>query len=274
MKILADKHVKNFNEATEVAFREAGADDMGMCTADLFEPCVDRTRLRAEAEKNITAAIRARYKDNPTWSGKWWHVPVPSLGYDSRGTPHITFEVNTYLVAQAQVDTGSRRFLVTLVGTIDKGETLVIPVIFLQAMLDDDLDRFAVVARSGGRTTWEIPGVKALQLPDDFIARLSDTLQRRSVAAWLEDFGSQGRRVMPLVVGSLLGLQFMGASGAPSPAGKQPYDPVELLSALEALAYSPTEAKEMVGRAAPHLRADHTLEEALRVVLQNLARGG
>lgn len=50
-------------------------------------------------------------------------------------------------------------------------------------------------------------------------------------------------------------------------------DPEQLVSLLEGMAYSVTEAKEMINRAAPHLRADHTLEEAARIVLQQAGKG-
>ena len=46
-----------------------------------------------------------------------------------------------------------------------------------------------------------------------------------------------------------------------------------LVSALESMAYQPAEAKEMVRRAAPRLRADMTLEEAIRITLQ-MGKGG
>jgi hypothetical protein len=113
-----------------------------------------------------------------------------------------------------------------------------------------------------------MPGFKPVQLPDDFVGRLSDILRRQSVAAWLEDFGSQGRSIRPLVVGNLLGLQSMGGAKA-VPLGQQQWTYEQLLSALEAMAYQVREAGEMVARAMPYLRADQTLEEAIRVILQN-----
>ena len=58
-------------------------------------------------------------------------------------------------------------------------EGMTFPIVLLQAVLDDDLSRFAVLARSATHTTWEIPGFKPVRLPDDFIARLSDVLKRK-----------------------------------------------------------------------------------------------
>jgi hypothetical protein len=272
MKILPGRRVKNFREAAELAFREAGADDLSLSVADLFEE-TDATKLRSEAERDIMTAIRGKYRGNPTWDGKWWCVSVPRPGYDSRGTPQVTIDLKRYIVAAGEVETADDYCPVTLVGPIGKSETLIIPILLLQAILDDDLGRFAVLARSAGSTTWEILGSKPVQLPDDFMARLSEVLKRKSVAAWLEEFGSQGRSVMPLVVGSLLGLQSMGAAKV-VPLGQQRWTYEQLLSALEAMAYELSEAREMVARATPYLTAGMTLEEAIRVILQNEGRGG
>jgi hypothetical protein len=272
MKILPGTRVKNFREAAELAFREAGADDMSLSVADLFKPA-DASKLCSEAEKDIIGAIRGRYRGNPTWDGKQWCVPVPKPGYDTRGTPHITIELNTCLVAAGVAETTDSCHPVTLVGPIGKSETLTIPIMLLQAVLDDDLSRFDMLARSAGYTTWEIPGFKPVQLPDDFVGRLSDILKRKSVAAWLEDFGSRGTSIMPLVVGTLLGLQSIGTAGVP-PLGEQRWTYEQLLSALEAMAYQVSEAREMVARAMPYLRADLTLEQAVRVILQNEGKGG
>jgi hypothetical protein len=272
MKILPGRRVKNFREAVELAFREAGADDLSLSVADLFE-AADATKLRSEVERDIIAAIRGKYRGNPTWDGKWWCVSVPRPGYDSRGTPQVTIDLKRYIIAAGEVETTDDYYPVTLVGPIGRSETLIIPILLLQAILDDDLGRFAVLARSAGSTTWEILGSKPVQLPDDFVVRLSDMLKRKSVAAWLEEFGAQGRGIMPLVVGSLLGLQSMGTAKA-LPLGQQRWTYEQLLSALEAMAYEVSEAKEMVARATPYLTADMTLEEAIRVILQNEGRGG
>jgi len=270
MKILPGKHVKNFREAAELTFCEAGADDLSPLVAGLFE-LADTARLRSEAERDIMAAIRGKYRGNPSWDGEQWYVPVPNLGYDTRGTPHITIELKTYLIAAGEIETTDRYYTVTLIGPLGKLETLLVPIVLLQAVLDDDLSRFAVLARSAGSTTWEIPGFKPVQLPDAFIVRLSDVLKRKPVAAWLEEFGSQGRSIRPLIIGALLGLQSAGAAKT-LPFGQQQWTYEQLLSALEAMAYHVNEAKAMVARAMPYLRADQTLEEAIRIILQNEGR--
>jgi hypothetical protein len=272
MKILPGRRVKNFKEAVDLVFREVGADEMSLSVADLFESA-DYTKLRSEAERDIMAAIRGKYRGNPTWDGKQWCVSVPKLGYDTRGTPHITIELKTYLVAAGEVETTDRYYPVTLVGSVGKLEMLLVPIVLLQSILDDDLGRFAVLARSAGSTTWEIPGFKPVQLPDAFIVRLSHVLKRKPVAVWLEEFGSQGRSIRPLIVGALLGLQSVGAAKT-LPLGQQQWTYEQLLSALEAMAYQVSEAKAMVSRAMPCLRADQTLEEAIRIILQNEAKRG
>jgi Holliday junction resolvasome RuvABC DNA-binding subunit len=69
------------------------------------------------------------------------------------------------------------------------------------------------------------------------------------------------------VAGSLLGLAFQDSS-QPVLASKRGFVTEELVAALESMAYRPGEAKEMVRNAAPRLRTDMTLEEAIRVALQ------
>ena len=273
MRILKGERVKNVRQAAGLAFHEARVEDVSPDVVDLFASATDSPELGVHVEKSITNTVRGRYGKSATWTGKWWYIPVPVLGYDGRGTPRIIIELKTFPVAPVAVDTAERYFPLTLIGPVGGSETLVVPMIFLRAMLDGDLDRFALLARSGGYTTWEIPGAKPIELPDDIVARLSETLRRKSVARWLEDFGSQGKSIVPLVVGSLLGLQFMKTAEAPS-ADQQRWTEEQLLGALETMAYPRAEAREMIRRAAPSLRADHTLEEAIRMVLQNTARGG
>jgi hypothetical protein len=49
VKILHGIRVKNFREAAELAFGEAGADDLSLSVADLFESA-DAAKLRSEAK--------------------------------------------------------------------------------------------------------------------------------------------------------------------------------------------------------------------------------
>ena len=97
-------------------------------------------------------------------------------------------------------------------------------------------------------------------------------LKYQSLTAWLGQFGVQSRCVAPLVAGSLLGLAFQDSS-QPVTVSKEMVTTDNLVGALESMAYQPAEAMEMVRLAAPRLRADMTLEEAIRITLQ-MGKGG
>lgn len=272
MRILIGRQANDFEKATRIAHREAGASDMSVSVAHLLAPVVDTSRLHSEAQKSIGSTVRNKYGKGATWSGKSWYVPVPSLGYDTRDIPHIMVEVRTGLVAVERVRTRNDFHDVTLAGTVGKPQQLVIPMIFLRAILDNDLERFSVLARAGNWTTWDIPGTKPLQLPDDLVLGLSKILSRKSVGIFLADFGSQGRRVKPLVVGALLGLQSRGRKTTQS-VGTEHWNYEGLVSALEHMAYPPNEAREVVKCATPYLRANHSVEEAIRIVMQTINEG-
>ena len=61
-----------------------------------------------------------------------------------------------------------RYYSVTLVGIIGKSERLLVPMVFLQAILDDDLVRFVVLARSGGRAPGKYPEPSPFSFPAIF----------------------------------------------------------------------------------------------------------
>ncbi|MDD5039240.1 MAG: RuvA C-terminal domain-containing protein, partial [Dehalococcoidales bacterium] len=186
--------------------------------------------------------------------------------------PQLIIEVATSLVASASVKTPNDSRLVTLVGAVGKSETLSIPMVFLPAFLEKDLDRFAIIARDAVYTTWEVPGVKPVRLPNDFTSELGAISKYQSVAAWLGEFGTQGRCIAPLIAGSLLGLAFQDTS-QPVPVNKQGFTTDELVGALESMAFKHGEAEDMVNRVMPRLKADMTLEEAIRITLQT-GKGG
>jgi len=271
MKILSGQQADNQNEAVRLALQIAGVEGMDTYIIDMFEALPDNDKINAEADKIIGSTIRNRYGNKATWWTERWFVPVPKLHYDGKDIPQIIIEVDIYLVAAAVVRTQDSR-LITLAGAIGKPETLTVPMVFLHALLEEDMGRFAMVARDARYTTWEIPGSRPVRLPNDFVDELSRRLKWQSVVSWLEEFGSQGRYVAPLVAGSLLGLAFRDSS-QPLPANKEMMTTDSLVSALESMAYQPAEAKEMVRSAAPRLRADMTLEEAIRITLQ-MGKGG
>ncbi len=272
MKILPGVRARNFKEAVDLALGDAGVSGVSADAISLFTSVIDAGKLRHDTEKAIGNTIRNRYRGKSSWTGKWWHTPVPRLGYDVRDIPHLTIEVQIYLVAAIEVETANNYSTVTLAGTLGQPEILVIPMVFLQAILNHDLGRFNVLARSLAHTTWDVPGIKPVQLPNDFVNRLTQTFRRQPVVNLLLGFGPQGRSVAPQVAGNLLGLQFAG-SMKPVPLGQRGWTIEQLVGIAEGMAYKPKEAREMVNQALPYLRPEHTLEEATRIVLQQAGKG-
>ena len=239
---------------------------------DMFVPLANDNKTSSEADKTIGTAIRNRYGNKTTWRAERWFVPIPKLLYEGKGIPQLTIEITVYLVAAAAIRTQQDSRLVTLVGTVGKPETLSIPMVFLYAFLESDLDRFTIIARDSVYTTWEVPGTKPVRIPNDFVSELATMLRYQSVVAWLGEFGAQGRCVAPLVAGSLLGLAFQDSS-QPIPVSRQGFTTEDLVGALESMAFRHNEAMDMVNRAMPRLRADMALEEAIRITLQT-GKGG
>lgn len=272
MKIYPGNHAANRKEAITLALQTAGIEGLKPDILGLFESVTDVEKANTESDKSIGTAIKSRYGNKASWRADRWFVPVPRFQFQGKDAPQLVIEVNTYLVAAANVRTPQDSRLVTLVGNIGKPETMSLPMIFLHAVLEKDLGRFAMIARDPIYTTWEVPGTKPVRLPNEFISRLSELLGWQSVVAWLESFGTQGRCMAPMVAGSLLGLAFQG-SKQPASVNQQPMTTDSLLAVLESMAYQTEEAREMVRLAAPRLRADMTLEEAIRITLQT-GKGG
>ncbi len=272
MKILTGSRASNQKEAVSLVFQEAGIGTMSPDIVDMFTSVADSTKNTAEADKVIGAAVRSRYGNKATWRADRWFVPVLKLQFQGRDVHQLMIEVNVYLVATAAVKTADDSRLVTLAGAVGKPETMSIPMIFLHALLEKDLGRFAIVARDAIYTTWEVPGTKPVRLPNDFVNELSIILKYQSVVSCLCQFGTQGRCVAPLVAGSLIGLAFQDSS-QPVPANKEMVTTENLANALVSMDYQPAEAGEMVRKVASRLRADMTLEDAIRLTLQ-MGKGG
>jgi hypothetical protein len=152
-------------------------------------------------------------------------------------------------------------------GLLDRREKLLLPISFLQAILDDDLGQFEVASRDGAHTGWTVPGFKEpVRLVNDFATQLSRMLSLKSVAAWLLDFGATGKTIAPQVVGSLLGLQFHDVI-TPLPVGKQPYRREAVIAELTQL-FGSARAAEMFERGAPHLKASMTNDEAVTMIIK------
>jgi hypothetical protein len=233
----------------------------------MFASIAENANTSTEVDKLIGSSIKGRYGNKASWRAERWFVPVPKLQFQGKDIHQLVIEVNVYLVASTGVRTAGDSRVITLVGSIGKPEIVSIPMVFLHALLEKDLGRFTMVARDATYTIWEVPGAKPVRLPNDFVNELSIILKYQSVVSWLCQFGAQGKCVAPLVAGSLIGLAFQDSS-KPAPANKEMVTTENLVSALEGLAYQPSEARELVSKVSSRLRADMTLEEAIRLILQ------
>jgi len=273
VKLINGTYGTSLRAACELAFEEAAVNDMSSEVTDLFASFVGSSGIWNQAHKNLKSALRERYGGSYTCEGNMRLIPVPQLRFDASPVPQLGINVQVYMVWPGEVETRVALHSVTALGPVGKPETLVIPLLFLRAIMNDDLGRFPIVGRSASHTTWGIPGSKPVRLPDDLTYQLSRILERKSVAMWLDMFGSQGRSVAPLVIGSLLGLESTDVTPC-LPAGRQAWDQDTVISALESMAYRRAEAEEMFLRIAPRLRADQPLEEAIRIILRESGKGG
>jgi len=270
MNILQGRRAGNFGEATPLAFHDAGKDDMSPDIASLFASALDLDKLHAEGDRSINASVHGRYGHKAGWYGRQWFIPLPQASYEALPIPRMSFTIQAYLVAVISIETPGPRSA-TLVGPLGRREKLVLPISFLQAVLDDDLGQFEVVAKNGTHTGWTVPGFKeALRLPNDFTAQLARMLRLKSVAAWLLEFGSEGKAIAPLVAGSLLGLQFHGVI-APLPIGKQPYSREIVVNDLTRM-FGSARAAEMFERGAPYLKSSMTNDEAVSLIIKEAGR--
>ncbi len=260
-------YVTDIDEAVVIVLREAGPGDMTQEAADLFLTSVDSPRLQAEGEKVTDTEVHRRYGRNARWQGKLWFVTLPQLQYEALPVPLLLFSLQSYLAAGLTVLNVNHSPSINLVGPIGKPEKLTLPMEFLQAILDDSLDGFKIVAKDGTHTSWNVPFFREpLRLPDEFLSDLSWELERKSVSSWLLGFGGNGRSVRPQVVGSLLGLQFR-TSTETRPSDKQVWSQDDVLETLIRM-FGALKARALVSQALPHLKADMTNEEAIRLVIQ------
>ena len=267
MKLLLGRQATNRKEAIDKVFQVTGVDGISEDIIDMFTSITSGDKINNEAEKIISSTIRNRYGGKSTWRVERWFIPIPTLHYEGKDTPRLIIEVKVCIVATAEVKTQQGSHSITLVEAVGKPEILAIPMVFLHAFLEKDLGRFAVIARDAAHTQWELPGTKPVQLPNDFVGKLTAVLKWQSVVDWLLEFGHQGRCVAPLVAGSLLGLAFQ-ESTPPVLVSNQEWTTDDLVNALESMAFRHGEAGEMVSRAASRLKAGITLEEAIRLTLQ------
>jgi len=224
MRFIGDKDIRDINGAIGLILKEAELQDISGEAVRLFLISFNESGLCMEDEKVIKSEVHQHYSRNARWrySGEGpWLVPLPHLRYDALPTPILSFNLQPYLVAGMTVLDGKYSYHDTLVGLIGKPCKLTLPMIFLQTILNESLGYFTLVSKDSTSTTWDIPGLKEpLTLPDDFVTRLSSTLESKSVVSWLFSFGAQGRKLAPQVTGCLLGLQFGGKSKT-QPLSKQ-----------------------------------------------------
>jgi len=260
-------YVTDVDEAVALVIREAGRDDVSQEAVDIFLTSIDATRLQTEGEKTVDTEVRRRYGRNARWQGKLWFVPLPRLRYEALPVPLLMFNLQPYLAVGLAILNVDRSPSVNLVGTIGKPEKLILPMEFLQAMLDNRLDSFEIVARDGTHTSWKVPFFREpLRLPDEFLAGLSYDLQSKSVASWLMGFGANGRSLMPQVVGSLLGLQFRSTTQT-RPPSDHVWSQEDVLETLIRM-FGASKAKALLNQALSDLKVDMTNEEAIRTILQ------
>jgi len=260
-------YITGISEAIDLVLREAGRSDLSQETLELFLSSVDAARLQVEGEKIVDTEVRRRYGRNARWQGKLWFVPLPQLRYEALPVSLLIFTVQPYLAAGLAISNVNRSPSVNLVGLIGKPEKLILPMEFLQAILDNRLDSYAIVAKDGTHTSWNVPFFQEpLRLPDEFLADLTWELEGKSVASWLLGFGGNGRSLMPQVVGSLLGLQFRNTTETRPPA-EQAWNQDDVLETLIRM-FGALKARTLLNQALPQLKADMSNEDAIRMILQ------
>ena len=270
MRFVGDKDISDIGVAMRLVLKEAGQQDISEGAIKLFLKSFDKSGLLMEAEKVLKSEVHQHYGRNTRWrySGEGpWLVPLPQLRYDALPTPMLSFGLQPYLVAVMTVLDGKYSYHDTLVGAIGKPYKLTLPMIFLQAILNESLGHFTLVSKDGTSTTWNVPGLNdPLTLPDDFVTGLSSTLESKSVVSWLLSFGVQGRKLAPQVAGCLLGLQFGGKSKTLS-LSEQVWSKEIVIAGLTKL-YGEQTAKTLFNRESPYISHNMTNEDALKAILQ------
>ena len=274
MRFIGDKDIGDIGVAMRLVLKEAGQQDISEGAIKLFLKSFDKSGLLMEAEKVLKSEVHQHYGRNTRWrySGEGpWLVPLPQLRYDALPTPTLSFSLQPYLVAGMTILDGKYSDHDTLVGAIGKPYKLTLPMVFLQAILNESLGHFTLVSKDSTSTTWDIPGLNVpLTLPDDFVKGLSSTLESKSVVSWLLSFGAQGRKLAPQVAGCLLGLQ-LGGKSKTQPISEQVWSKDIVVAGLTKL-YGEQKARIMFNKESPYLSPGMTNEDALRAILQSIGK--
>jgi hypothetical protein len=279
MRFTGDENIRGIDGAIALVLKETGRQDVSREAIGLFLESMDVPTLLTEGEKMVKSEVHQHYGRNCRWryssqsSQGPWLVPLPQLRYDALPAPILSFILQPYLVAMLTIWDRDYRHYDTLFGPVSKPYRLALPMVFLQAILEQSVGRFPLVSKDGISTTWNVPGLnEALTLPDDFVTRLSSTLKRRSVVSWLQSFGLQGRKLAPQVAGCLLGLIFGGKS-KDQPITEQVWSKEIVMAGLTKL-YGEQKARAMFNRELPNLSPVMTNEDALKTILQSIGREG
>lgn len=267
MHIYKGRQADDPEGAALMAVRDAGERGLSSHVTTIFTSIIDTDKVRAQAERSIGTTVHGRYGRGARWYGELWIVPLPQPRYDAQPVPAVIFMVQAYLVAPIKVDTRDYAYRVTVAGSIDRPMRVILPISFLQAILDDDLGQFEIVGKDAISASWSIPGLREpIWLPNDFLAGVTAAIRTKSVASWLLDFGDPGKAVFPQVAGSLLGLQSYGKTGA-LPVGKQPFRHDVVIGELTRM-YGSAIAAEMYQRQAPHLKSTMTNDEVISFIFK------
>lgn len=270
------RRVETFGDAIALGFSEAQVKGTAADIARLFAPLVDRSAFEHGVEKLITAGMKQRYGKDVRWRiDNWWLVPVPSPRYDARPVPSLLIDTKVYQVGSVQVAPVLRQpYHVTVVELAGKLPTTQLPLVFLQAILDGTEDSYRIVGIDGSWVSYEVTGLKhPLRLNREFLDGLREVFRSQCVADWLDGFGPHGRNVVPVVVGTMYGMQYAG-TGEASPPGQPALSRETLINVITSLGYSTAEAQQVLKRSEPDIKPGMSLEEATLVMLQHIAKGG
>ena len=160
MRFIGDKDISSMDGTMRLVLKEAGQQDISLEAVRLFLKSFDESGLRMEDEKVIKSEEHQHYSRNARWrySGEGpWLVPLPHLKYDALPTPMLSFNLQPYLVAGMTVLDGKYSYHDTLVGAIGKPCKLALPMVFLQAILNESLGNFTLISKDGTSTTWNVP---------------------------------------------------------------------------------------------------------------------
>jgi len=268
-------YIDSFDKAIAAALAKAQVGDLRPEIVRLFNSMLDDKSSQQEVERLVANAVKGHYGKNVSWDIQdWWQVPVPSPRYEASGLPSLVIETRVFVVASVEISPQSshRSWHIAVVELLGKPQMVVLPLFFIQALLDGNEDGYRIVGKDGPWTVREIAGLRQpLRLHDELVERLRNTLKLKPVADFLCGFGPRGVKLVPLVVGALLGLMYR-STGASLPIEQLPWSRETLIEVVTGLGYSAARAQRVVQLAEPEFKIDMTLEEAIRIVLKYIGK--